>query len=81
MIPIFQNEARKNLTGNARELWIAGIENFKQQKVNLLTIKNKLGFCFNLEIHFDIFFVISGNFRHQNRVFRTISLKIELIKV
>ena len=41
LIPIFQNEARKNLTGNARELWIAGIENFRQQKDNLLKIKNK----------------------------------------
>ena len=44
LIPIFLEKAKKNLTGNARELWIAGIENFRQQKDNLLIIKNKLGY-------------------------------------
>ena len=43
IIPTFLREAKKNLIGNARELWIAGIENFKQQKHNLLHIKNIFG--------------------------------------
>ena len=61
MIPIFQNEARKNLTGNARELWIAGIENFNQQKVNLLTIKNKLGYKEDDQINVSINNAIESN--------------------
>ncbi len=44
LIPVFLREAKKNLTGNAKELWIAGIENFRQQSDNLLTIKNRLGY-------------------------------------
>ena len=31
----FLQQAKKNLTGNAKDLWIAGIENFKQQKDNI----------------------------------------------
>ena len=44
MIPILLREAQKNLIGNARELWIAGIENFRQQIDNLSYIKNRLRF-------------------------------------
>ena len=40
-IPIFLEQARGNLTGNARDLWIAGIENFKQQIENLKKISEK----------------------------------------
>jgi hypothetical protein len=35
-------QARENLTGNARDLWVAGIENFKQQVKDLKTIKEKV---------------------------------------
>ena len=38
----FLIQARSNLTGNAKDLWIAGIENFKLQYNNLNTIKSKL---------------------------------------
>ena len=41
IIPIFLEQARVNLTGNARDLWIAGIENFKQQTENLKKISEK----------------------------------------
>ena len=41
IIPIFLEQARGNLTGNARDLWIAGIENFKQQIENLKKISEK----------------------------------------
>ena len=61
LIPIFQNEARKNLTGNARELWIAGIENFRQQKDNLLIIKNKLGYKEDDQINVSINNAIESN--------------------
>ena len=41
IIPIFLDQAQGNLTGNARDLWIAGIENFKQQIENLEKIADK----------------------------------------
>jgi len=41
-IPSFLIQARDNLTGNAKDLWIAGIENFKKQFNNLNTIKSQL---------------------------------------
>lgn len=36
-------QARKNLTGNARELWIAGIRNIRAQRKNLDEIGEKVG--------------------------------------
>ena len=42
IIPSFLAQARKNLTGNARDLWIAGIENFKDQEKDLDFIRNKV---------------------------------------
>ena len=42
VIPPFLDQARGNLTGNARDLWVAGIENFKQQVVDLDKIAEKL---------------------------------------
>ncbi len=42
VIPPFLDQARGNLTGNARDLWVAGIENFKQQVVDLNKIAEKL---------------------------------------
>ena len=42
VIPALLEQARGNLTGNARDLWVAGIENFKQQVVDLNKIAEKL---------------------------------------
>ncbi|HIB32632.1 MAG TPA: hypothetical protein EYO45_05945 [Candidatus Marinimicrobia bacterium] len=42
VIPALLDQARGNLTGNARDLWVAGIENFKQQVVDLNKIAEKL---------------------------------------
>jgi hypothetical protein len=42
VIPVLLDQARGNLTGNARDLWVAGIENFKQQVVDLNKIAEKL---------------------------------------
>jgi len=42
VIPALLGQARGNLTGNARDLWIAGIENFKQQVVDLNKIAEKI---------------------------------------
>ena len=42
VIPSLLDQARGNLTGNARDLWIAGIENFKQQVLDLNKIAEKL---------------------------------------
>lgn len=42
VIPPLLNQARGNLTGNARDLWIAGIENFKEQFRDLDQITGKL---------------------------------------
>jgi hypothetical protein len=42
VIPALLDQAQGNLTGNARDLWVAGIENFKQQVVDLNEIAEKL---------------------------------------
>ena len=42
VIPPFLVQARGNLTGNAWDLWVAGIENFKQQVRDLDQIAGKL---------------------------------------
>ena len=42
VIPPFLDQARGNLTGNARDLWVAGIENFKQQARDLNQIAGRL---------------------------------------
>ena len=42
VIPALLGQARGNLIGNARDLWIAGIENFKQQVVDLNKIAEKI---------------------------------------
>ena len=42
VIPTFLEQARGNLTGNARDLWVAGIENFKQQARDLDQITERL---------------------------------------
>ena len=42
MIPHFLFQAKGNLTGDARDLWVAGIENFKEQAENLGAIESKI---------------------------------------
>ena len=42
MIPPFLEQARGNLSGNARDLWVAGIENFKDQDQDLDKIRKKI---------------------------------------
>ncbi|WP_421764327.1 hypothetical protein [Ekhidna sp.] len=39
-IPALNNQAKKNLTGNARDLWITGIRTIQQQTENLEVIKS-----------------------------------------
>jgi hypothetical protein len=41
VIPPLMKQAQRNLTGNARELWIAGIRNLRQQRKNLDLIAEK----------------------------------------
>ncbi|PAP75626.1 hypothetical protein [Rubrivirga marina] len=43
VIPPLMRQARQNLTGNARELWIAGIRNLRAQRENLGTIRDRAG--------------------------------------
>ncbi len=43
VIPPLMEQAKENLTGNARELWIAGIRNIRSQKANLNAIRRRLG--------------------------------------
>ncbi len=43
VIPPLMRQAQKNLTGNAKELWIAGIRNIKTQRTNLDIIRRRIG--------------------------------------
>lgn len=43
VIPPLLKQARLNLTGNARDLWLAGINNFEQQQKDLAWLKNAVG--------------------------------------
>ena len=42
IIPSFLRQAKNNLTGNARDLWVAGIENIKDQEKDLDFIKKQV---------------------------------------
>ena len=42
VIPAFLEQAKNNLDGNARDLWIAGIENIKDQEKDLDFIVDKI---------------------------------------
>ncbi|MCW8925849.1 MAG: DUF885 family protein [Xanthomonadales bacterium] len=42
-IPSLLQQARVNLTGNARELWIAGIKNLEDQEAALVDLEQKTG--------------------------------------
>ena len=43
IIPPLMRQARQNLTGNARELWLAGIRNIRSQRTNVDTIERRVG--------------------------------------
>jgi hypothetical protein len=43
VIPALMRQARRNLTGNARELWIAGIRNIRSQRADLDEIAGHVG--------------------------------------
>ena len=50
----FLEQARINLTGNAKELWVAGIENLRKQRDNLIVIKTSLNLDDNHAINKEI---------------------------
>jgi hypothetical protein len=50
VIPPLMEQAQKNLTGNARELWIAGIRNIRQQRENLDLISERTAGSRNAEL-------------------------------
>jgi hypothetical protein len=50
VIPPLTKQAQKNLTGNARELWIAGIRNIRQQRENLDLIAARTAGSQNAEL-------------------------------
>jgi hypothetical protein len=43
VIPPLMKQARKNLVGNARELWIAGIRDIRQQSASLVSLRESVG--------------------------------------
>lgn len=43
VIPPLMRQARRNLTGNARDLWVAGIRNIEDQADNLSAIEERAG--------------------------------------
>ncbi|MEM6645925.1 MAG: hypothetical protein AAF730_06705 [Bacteroidota bacterium] len=43
VIPPLMRQAQRNLTGNARELWVAGIRNIRTQGTNLFIIRERAG--------------------------------------
>jgi hypothetical protein len=43
VIPPLMKQAHRNLTGNARDLWVAGIQNIKKQRTNLDDIAELVG--------------------------------------
>ena len=43
VIPILNEQAKQNLTGNAKDLWIAGIRDIKRQSTGLKTILSRKG--------------------------------------
>ena len=49
-IPAFNDQAKENLIGNARDLWIAGIRDIKTQSANLASIKTREGILADEEL-------------------------------
>lgn len=50
VIPPLNEQAKQNLTGNARDLWVAGIRDIKSQSTNLKTILDRPGVAGDQEI-------------------------------
>lgn len=50
VIPPLNDQAKQNLTGNARDLWVAGIRDIKSQSRNLEAIKSRDGLAQDQEI-------------------------------
>ena len=50
VIPPLMNQARGNLTGNARDLWIAGIRDIRAQRSNLNRVAERVGGGMNDEL-------------------------------
>ena len=50
VIPPLMNQARSNLTGNARDLWITGIRDIRQQRTRLDQLEEMLGDSMNDEL-------------------------------
>lgn len=50
VIPALNTQARQNLTGNARELWIAGIRDVRQQSQDLKGLRNLPGVASDSEV-------------------------------
>ncbi|MEM9526941.1 MAG: hypothetical protein AAGA31_10050, partial [Bacteroidota bacterium] len=50
VIPALNEQAKGNLTGNAKELWVAGIRDIKRQSDNLRTILEREGIAQHTEI-------------------------------
>ena len=51
VIPPLMKQAQENLTGNARELWIAGIRDIRNQSVALQTLKTRVAESAGTELH------------------------------
>lgn len=50
VIPVLNNQAKKNLTGNAKDLWVAGIRDIENQSQDLAQLKNREGVQRNKKI-------------------------------
>lgn len=67
-IPPFLKQAQANLTGNARDLWIAGIRNFVQQGEHLEIIQKELSEHHSRNKDLELFMVLD-NAKKANEVF------------
>jgi hypothetical protein len=50
VIPVINTQAKGNLTGNARDLWVAGIRDIRRQSENLAAILEKPGVAADAEV-------------------------------
>jgi hypothetical protein len=50
VIPALNKQAKQNLTGNAKDLWIAGIRDIKNQSIELQKLKEKESIKYDTEI-------------------------------
>ena len=51
LIPSLQEQAKRNLTGNARDLWVTGIRDIKEQIKDLENLKSKPGIAEDKELN------------------------------